>query len=264
MAYIAAILIVILIHEMGHFMLMRLFNYSNVKIFILPLLGAFTSGHKQRVSQFQLVLIILGGPVPGIVVGSLLFYMNRTVHNETIMMLSNAFMIINLLNLLPFYPLDGGRFLETLFFRENHTIRLVFGILSMLALLVFFVIFFNPILLIIPALIAFELYNERKHQKIREYLTQEKINFRVDYANLPDRDYWLIRDCLLLSFPRKYAGHQPGRHEYSPLEPVVVNQVSAVLQTNLLPDLKPGGKLLFILLYLLLLAFPVGLILLYR
>ena len=64
-SYIAAVLLVIIIHEMGHFAFMKLFNYSNVRIFIIPLLGAFTSGKKQQVSQKQLSLIILGGPVFG-------------------------------------------------------------------------------------------------------------------------------------------------------------------------------------------------------
>jgi hypothetical protein len=68
LVYIAAILLVIIVHEMGHFLFMKLFNYSNVKIFIVPLLGAFTTGKKQQVSQLQLCLIILGGPVPGVII----------------------------------------------------------------------------------------------------------------------------------------------------------------------------------------------------
>ncbi len=75
--YIAAILVVIIIHEAGHFLFMKLFNYSNVKIFIVPLLGAFTTGKKQQVSQWQLSLIILAGPIPGIIIGCLLFWFNK-------------------------------------------------------------------------------------------------------------------------------------------------------------------------------------------
>jgi stage IV sporulation protein FB len=117
LAYIAAILLVIIIHEMGHFLFMRLFNYKNVKIFIVPLLGAFTSGKKQQVSQWQLSLIILGGPVPGIFIGTLLYWLNRDWNNETVQMLANTFLVINLLNSLPVYPLDGGRLIETLFLK---------------------------------------------------------------------------------------------------------------------------------------------------
>jgi stage IV sporulation protein FB len=260
--YIAAILVVIIIHEMGHFLFMKLFNYSNVKIFIVPLLGAFTSGKKQQVSQWQLSVIILAGPVPGILIGLVLFWFNRDLHNETLDMLSKSFLFINLLNCLPFYPLDGGRLIETLFFRENHVIRLVFGIISIIALGILFLIIQSFVLLIIPVLIGLELYNENKNQKIRDYLSQEKINYHTDYVNLPDKDYWLIRDCLIFSFPKKYAGLQAGRYEYSVTEPILIQHINNVLQVNLKMDLHVFKRIFMLLFYLLMLFGPVIFILL--
>ncbi len=248
LAYIAAILIVIIIHESGHFLFMKLFNYSNVKIFIIPLLGAFTSGKKQQVSQLQLSIIILAGPIPGIIIGGLIFYFNMALQNETLKMLANSFLIINLLNCLPFYPLDGGRLIETLFFKQNHLIRLVFGVISIMALCLLF--FYSPIMLIVPVLIAFELYNETKHQKIRDYLRTEKINYHTDYNNLPDKDYWLIRDCLLFSFPKKYIGVKPGEYQYNVAEPLLVQHISAVLQVNLLNDLNIYKQILILIFYI--------------
>jgi stage IV sporulation protein FB len=262
--YIAAILVVLIIHEMGHFLMMRLFNYSNVKIFIVPLLGAFTAGRKQQVSQWQLSLIILAGPLPGILIGCILFFLNKDIQHDTLTMLANSFLIINLLNCLPFYPLDGGRLVETLFFRENYIIRLVFSIISIIALLFLFLFMFNPILLIIPFMIALELYNEHKHQKIRDYLRQEKINYHADYANLPDKDYWLIRDCLILSFPKKYNSVIAGKHEYSLIEPVLVQHIISVLQVNLKQDLNPFKRILMLLFYIASFVTPIILVLLYR
>ena len=247
-AYIAAILLVIIIHEMGHFAMMRLFQYSNVKIFIVPLLGAFTAGKKQQVSQWQLSLIILAGPLPGILIGTVLFLINKDLNNDTLKMLSASFLVINLLNCLPFYPLDGGKLIETLFFRENHTIRLVFGIISIIILFMLFIAAANFVMLIIPLIIGMELYNESKHQKIRDYLRQERINYHTDYESLPDKDYWLIRDCLIFSFPKKYLGTQPGRYEYSVAEALLVQHVNAVLQVNLKMDL-PGIKRILVLLF---------------
>lgn len=260
LAYIAAILLVIIIHEVGHFLMMRLYNYSNVKIFIVPLLGAFTSGKKQKVSQKQLILIILAGPVPGIIIGSVLYFLNIDMKDTTLTMLANSFLVINVLNLLPFFPLDGGRLFETLFFKENFLIRFVFGIISILALFVMTLVFGNPVLLLIPVMIGLELYNENKHQKIRTYLRQEKINFRTDYASLPDKSYWLIRDCLILSFPKKYAAIEAGKYEYSPFEGLIIQQINSVLQVDLGTDLKTFQKVLIILLYLFLLSAPIVMI----
>lgn len=254
--YIAAILLVIIIHEMGHFLFMKLFNYSNVKIFIVPLLGAFTSGKKQQVSQWQLSLIILAGPVPGIIIGSILFWLNMDLKNDNLTMLANSFLIINLLNCLPFYPLDGGRLIETLFFRENFVIRLVFGIISIVALLILFISLSSLIMLIIPALIGLELYNESKYQKIRDYLRQEKVNYHTDYVNLPDKDYWLIRDCLLFSFPKKYAGTKAGVYEYSIAEPLLIQHINAVLQVNMKLDLNVFKRLLVVLFYIIIFVAP--------
>ncbi|MGZ3901755.1 MAG: site-2 protease family protein [Bacteroidia bacterium] len=247
-AYIAAILVVIIIHESGHFLFMRIFNYSNVKIFIVPLLGAFTTGKKQEVSQWQLCLIILAGPVPGILIGSAIYYFNMDLHNENLKLLANAFLIINLLNCLPFYPLDGGRLIETLFFKQNHIIRLIFGIISIVCLA--FLFFQSPIMLIVPVLIGFELYNESKHQKIRDYLKHEHIDYHVDYKNLPDKDYWLIRDCLIFSFPKKYVGLTPGQYQYTPAEPLLMQHINSVLQIKLIYDLNIFKKILVILLYI--------------
>lgn len=261
-AYIAAILLVIIIHEMGHFLFMKLFNYSNVKIFIVPLLGAFTSGKKQQVSQWQLTLIILAGPVPGIIIGSVLYWFNRDLNNETLTMLASCFLAINLLNCLPFHPLDGGRLVETLFFRENYVIRLVFGIISIVALSCIFIFVKSLLLIVIPVMIGLELFNESKHQKIREYLRQEKINYYTDYENLPDKDYWLIRDCLIFSFPKKYNGLSAGRYEYTALEPIIVQQITAVLQVNLKQDLTIFKRILVLLFYIFLFVGPIILVLL--
>lgn len=253
-AYIAAILIVIIIHELGHFLMMKKFNYSNVKIFIFPLLGAFTTGKKQQVSQFELALIILAGPVPGILIGGALYYFNLSWHNETIKMLATSFLYINLLNCLPFYPLDGGRLMEALFFKHNHVIRLVFGIISIMALGLLFL--YSPIMLIVPAMVALELYNENKHQKIRDYLDGEKIEYHTDYKNLDDKNYWLIRDCLILSFPKKYGMLNAGNYQYSPVEGMIIQHVNAVLRVNLTDDLGVAKRVAILVFYLAITIIP--------
>jgi len=248
-AYIAAITAVVIIHEMGHLLAMKLFNYSNVKIFFIPLIGAFTSGKKQQVSQKQLSFIILAGPLPGLIIACGLYFINKDLNNDTLKMLANCFLFINLFNLLPIYPLDGGRIIETLFFKQNYYIRLVFGIISIILMAVIFASA-STIMIIVPIFMGIELFNESKNQKIRNILKSENINYHQEYNTLTNKEYWLIRDCILFAYPKKFAGLQPGVYQYTIIEPLIIQQVNTILQINILNDLNVFKQILFLLLYL--------------
>jgi Zn-dependent protease len=263
-AYIAAVLVVLLIHEFGHFFMMKLYNYQNVKLFIVPLLGAFVSGKKQTVSQKQMTLIILAGPVPGIIIGTVLYILNKSRPNETVHMLANVFIFINIFNLLPIFPLDGGRLLENLFIKNNHGIRLVFTILSILFLIILITLSGNIIMVIIPAIMIFELINEAKNQKIRDYLETERIVYHSEYNDLPDKSYWLIRDCILFSFQKKYVGVQPGQYQYSVIESMLMQHVMKVLRPEFTSDLTVFQKILFLMVYVFfLIGIPITLFIMY-
>lgn len=254
--YIAAVLVVLLIHEFGHFFAMKAFNYSNVKMFVLPLLGAYVTGKKSVISQRQMSVVVLAGPIPGIIFGFCLLAYHNYYPNDRIEMLGNIFVGLNFFNLLPFMPLDGGRLLETLFINHNHTIRMVFTIISIVFLVILSLLMKSIFFLIIPVAMIFDLIMEVKNQKIRDYLLQEKINYKVDYSDLPDKDYWTIRDCLLLAFSKRYSGVQPGVYQYSIAEGGILQHVMAILKTPIILDLKLFGKILVLLVFLFFLAAP--------
>lgn len=256
--YIAALLVVLMIHEMGHFFAMKFFNYTNVKLFVLPLLGAFVTGKKTVISQRQMSVVILAGPLPGIIIGFCLLMSNIYYPNPRIEMLGNIFFILNLFNLLPFAPLDGGKLLETLFIHQNYVIGIVFTIISIIIITLLAILSQSIILLVIPAFMVFELIMKIKNQKIREYLDQEHINYVTDYDHLKDTSYWLIRDCILLSFTKRYAGIQAGIHKYSVLEVGLIQHVVSILETPFIRDIKTFGKIALMFLYVFfLLVLPV-------
>ena len=252
--YIAAVLVVLMIHEMGHFFAMKAFNYTNVKLFVLPMLGAYVTGKKSIISQRQMSIVILAGPLPGIIIGFCLLMSTIFYPNERLQMLGNIFFVLNLFNLLPFIPLDGGRLLETLFINHNHTIRVIFTILSIIVLAGLAIITKSIIFLIIPVSMVFDLIMEIKNQKIRDYLTQEKINYTSDYADLPDKDYWTIRDCILLSFNKRYAGIEAGVQKYSLLEGGIIQHVITVLKSPFIKDVKTLEKIAIVFTYILFLV----------
>ncbi len=255
--YIAAVLVVLLIHEFGHFFAMKAFNYNNVKLFVLPLIGAYVTGKKSIISQRQMSIVILAGPVPGIIIGFLLVVIASYYPSEKLIMLAHIFIGLNFFNLLPFMPLDGGRLLETLFINHNHTLRVVFTIISIVTLVILSLLLGSFIFLIIPISMIFDLIMEIKNQKIREYLKQENINYILDYDDLPNLTYWTIRDCILLSFNKRYAGIQAGVHKYSVLEGSIIQHVVAVIKTPVINDLKVVGKLITIFVFLFFLLLPV-------
>lgn len=248
-SYMAGLLVVLLIHELGHFFAMKLFNYNNVKLFFIPLLGAYVSGKKTVISQRQMSVVILAGPLPGIIIGFCLFLVDIFYPNEQMAMLANIFLFLNLFNLLPFMPLDGGRLIEVLFLKQNHNIRTFFTIISIVGLAIFSLTSQNLFFLIIPVSMTFELIMEIKNQKIRNYLITENINYTVSYNDLTDTNYWLIRDCILLSFSKRYGGVKAGVHNYSIIEAGIINHVSAVLKTPFLRDVKWLEKTAIILTY---------------
>lgn len=48
--------LVVLIHEMGHFLAMRFYGYNDLGVFFIPLLGAYVSGHKRKYLSSSLPL----------------------------------------------------------------------------------------------------------------------------------------------------------------------------------------------------------------
>ena len=103
----------------------------------------------------------------------------------------------------------------------------------------------------------FDLIMEIKNQKIRDYLIQEKINYITDYNELPDKDYWVIRDCIILSFNKRYKGIQAGLYQYSVIEGGLIQHVVAVLKTPIIKDLKIVGTLIAFLIFCFFLLLPI-------
>jgi len=128
------IIIVLFVHETGHLLGMRLFGYRNVQMFFIPFFGAAVSGQKRDVAAYKEAIVSLLGPMPGIIIGCALMFMFAATGREYYSRLAAMFLLINVFNLLPFFPLDGGRFLHTVLFSRNRYLELGFKIFAALAL----------------------------------------------------------------------------------------------------------------------------------
>jgi len=126
---VGAILLVIVVHEAGHWLAMKAFGYRNVQMFFIPLIGAAVAGRGHRVAAWKEAVVSLCGPLPGILVGCVLMILHMFVQNPVLLRLGAVFLALNLLNLLPIRPLDGGRFVHQVLFSRNRYVEMVANIL---------------------------------------------------------------------------------------------------------------------------------------
>ncbi len=116
---IALIVGVLLVHETGHYLAMRLLNYQDVQMFFIPMFGAAVSGRARSADGWRRLVVYFAGPLPGIYVGVILLVAQGYTGNPMFGRAAIMLVAINGFNLLPVPPLDGGRIVqETLFSRH--------------------------------------------------------------------------------------------------------------------------------------------------
>lgn len=252
--WILILVVVMIIHEAGHFIAMKGFNYKDVQLFFVPFLGAFVSGRPDRISQRQRTITLLAGPLPGIVIGIVLFFL-FLFNNEIIYyQLSLMFVLLNIFNLLPVSPLDGGQLLENLFSGVSRIIQPVFLAISGVALFYLAVITRNYFILLIVWLVVTRLRSIIVLNKVYTALDKSGINYRKTYEALSDEEYMLIRSCLIKYVP-SLRNYDPG--EISENEEPVINYMNKLLDGSVKSDMTAGYKITVIVIWVIFAVFPV-------
>ena len=131
---LAILLGVLFVHELGHALAMKAFGYRNLQILFVPFFGAVASGRKRDVPAWQEIVVLLAGPVPGIVVGTALYLTLDPAASPLLANVAWSMLILNYFNLLPIVPLDGGRILNIALFDRLPNLQLGFAAASGLAL----------------------------------------------------------------------------------------------------------------------------------
>jgi len=248
---------IVIFHELGHFLAMKMYHYTDLGIFFIPLLGAYASGTKREVSQKQSAIILLAGPMPGIIIGIVLFFVTNSRSGEMSyqtfgLLRSTAGLLIflNILNLLPIYPLDGGQLLNRLFLDESKMIGKIFVIVSALALGYFAIsIRFYP-LLVFPAMMLFRLRSDVKFDELTRKVEEKGISLEKTYEEITDEEYWTIRNILIENNYTTIRNINPAPpYEYSVNEDKVVTAIENLLQRTVVQDLSWIGKLVIILIW---------------
>lgn len=139
-----------LIHELGHILFFKTYQYKINKITIFPFGGVIDYENKNDFLYKEILVTIAG------IVFNYLFFLIFSIFNLTVFATYN--LVIAYINILPIYPLDGGRVLLYLFsylipYRLSKFIIYFLSIFICLFFLVLFIIEYNGFLLILIPLL---------------------------------------------------------------------------------------------------------------
>lgn len=248
---IALIVLVLFVHEMGHYLMMKHYNYEDVSMVFIPFLGAMVQGKKsEKYSQKERANIILTGPVPGILVGIALFIIGVYTNEVYVVYAGTLFALINALNLIPLDPLDGGQLLYLLFFDKKDVLRLYFLLGSSLFIIGLGVYFQNYIVVAFGFLLGFRVRAYQKILGIHRALIEQGIDYVRSYESLSSSEYHAIKRVILEHSTLANKMMDTDFVETQEFDEVMASEVNSVLEIPVEPDLSTGSKVLYLLIWL--------------
>jgi hypothetical protein len=127
LAWVAA---VIAFHDLGHFLAMKAFGYTDGKLFFIPLFAAAVQGRRHAAPAWQQALTVLMGPLPGLLMALGLYATFRDDSPALVLRLVILLTFINGLNLLPLGMTDAGRLLNLVVYSRNAWIETLMQLVS--------------------------------------------------------------------------------------------------------------------------------------
>ena len=119
-AFGAAIILSVALHEFGHVVAYRVCGHSDARFRLIPILGGVAISNRLPGSQDRAFFIALMGPAiclaPMVLAFALsdLIYPTLPVVSDFLYVLAMVLGSFNFFNMLPFWPLDGGRMVQHL------------------------------------------------------------------------------------------------------------------------------------------------------
>jgi Zn-dependent protease len=107
--FAAAFVVLMLVHEMGHVIANKYYGLSASPPIFIPFLGAVINLRQRPPNAKAEAIVGIGGPILG-TIGSIAAYIYALQSGSEVAFLAAHFgFLLNLFNLLPVPPLDGGR-----------------------------------------------------------------------------------------------------------------------------------------------------------
>jgi Zn-dependent protease len=187
LAFLAAIFLCVFLHEMGHSLTARKYDIKTRDITLLPI-GGLARFDNMPEEPKQELLVALAGPAVNLVIAGIIYLglstsglleiealeLNQINQSNFLYLLFSANLILAVFNMVPAFPMDGGRaFRALLSFKFNRVkaTRVAAGLGQILAIgFVFIGLFYNPILLLIGIFIFLGAQAESNFAQTRDLL----------------------------------------------------------------------------------------------
>jgi membrane-associated protease RseP (regulator of RpoE activity) len=223
----------------------------------IPLMGAFVQGSKKQYSQKESFLVIAAGPFPGVVFGLTLLFLAHHYQQTWLLELSFLFLFLNVINLLPIDPLDGGQLFKLFVRQKRDLFLLVFALLSSLLMITVGYLIESWILFAFGLLMSFKVRSFQRNYHLRQELDRQDLNYELNYEDLSDQAYHELKQVVIESNPKLKqleALHGEAAQE------VIASHVNAVLSVPIERDASLRFRIILVLLWLLLVGLPVFLL----
>ncbi|MEN9987665.1 MAG: hypothetical protein RLZZ585_704 [Bacteroidota bacterium] len=255
--FVLFLILVLFIHEMGHFLFMKLFKYENVRMLFIPLMGAFVQGSKEKYSQKESFYVISAGPFPGIWIGSVLLVFASVYQQEWMLELSFLFLFLNVINLFPIDPLDGGQLFKLYVNKKRDLFLMLFALFSSMLMIFVGWMIDSYIILAFGFLMGFKVRGFQRNHHLRKILDEQKIPYESTYDDLSNEHYAKIKEVLIEETPalKKYLSISEENND-----DFMASHVNSTLLAPVLKDAGMALKVSIIILWLLSLSFPVYLL----
>ncbi len=120
-----ALIACLIFHEYGHIRAMKYFGMKTKGIYLIPFMGGLALSDEKINSRWQDVVISIMGPTFGLFMSLAALVAYWITGNIFFAGLATFNALLNLFNLLPILPLDGGHILKSISFSMNSILGLI-------------------------------------------------------------------------------------------------------------------------------------------
>lgn len=162
------IVLLIIIHELGHSLASVLFHKDVLRINIYPFGGESIIDLNMNISIIKEIIIIIMGPIFQII-GTYFLIKFTNSYDDQILIKNISFAII-IFNLLPVYPLDGAKIINNilnLFFniKKSFIISIIISYITIILLAIYYIKEFSISIFYMLLFLVIKLFKEKKEYK---------------------------------------------------------------------------------------------------